>query len=162
MAAVYRRFFLVWTGTQNLLDSFIQTINHNSMNLKFTISAHPNQITFLDLTIFKDKENCLATTLFRKETAGNTLLHAESAHPRSLIKSIPYAQYLRLRRNCTHLEEFKSQANALRNRLLARGYTKTILRSAYNKAIRQSRNSLLFKQKTISTSAPVRFITKFS
>lgn len=154
---------MVWTGTQDLLDRFIQTLNQNCLNLKFTVSTNLQRITFLDLTIFKDNnENCLASTLYRKETTGNTLLHANSAHPRPLIKSISYAQYLRLRRNCTHIEEFKSQADALRIRLLARGYTKTLLRSTYNKAICQSRSSLLYKKKSIATNSPVRFITRFS
>lgn len=67
----------------------------------------------------------------------------------ALIRSIPYAQYLRIGRNCTHLDEFKIQANLLRDHLRARGYSKSILRSAYIKDLRQPRNSLLYKTKQL-------------
>lgn len=121
-----------------------------------------HKIPFLDLTIFKGDDNCLASTLFRKETAGNTLLHADSAHLVALIRSIPYAQYLRLRHNCTHLDEFKTQANSLHDCLKARSYSKSILRSAFNKALRQSRTSLLFKTKTVKSQQTVKLITRYS
>lgn len=116
------------------LNTFIEILNCNSSNLRFTFSSDRSKITFLDLTIFKDSSGCLASTLFRKESAGNTLLHADSAHPHTLIRSIPYAQYLRLHRNCTFTDEFKSQANLLRDRLKASGYSKFLLCRAYNRA----------------------------
>lgn len=58
------------------------------------------QIPFLDLYIFKQPDGKLNTNLYRKPTAGITLLHASSAHPSPLVRSIPYTQYLHLRRNC--------------------------------------------------------------
>lgn len=64
------------------------------------------KITLKITPIFTDQDGCLATNLFCKETAGNTLLHAASACPPGLIRSIPYVQY-RLRRNCTYLTDFK-------------------------------------------------------
>lgn len=40
---------------------------------------------FLDMTIYKNEDDTLASILFRKPTAGNTVLNASSAHPSSLI-----------------------------------------------------------------------------
>lgn len=45
-------------------------------------------------------------------------MHTFSAHPTALVHSIPYAQHIRLRRNCTHLTNFQFQANLLQQRLL--------------------------------------------
>lgn len=155
--------FLIWTGTHAMLIAFVEMLNLNSFNLRFTLNVNAQRITFLDLSIFKDEDNCLATSLYRKETAGITLLHAASAHPAALIRSIPYAQYIRLRRNCTHIVDFIAEAKLLHTHLLARGYSKSLLRKAYNKALKQSRNALLYPKKDpISETKPtLRIITWF-
>lgn len=111
--------FIVWADAKDSLDKFIKLLNKNQYNLKFTYSCDRQKNTFLDLTIFKD--NYLATDLFHKTTAGYTLLHAASSHPPALIRSIPYAQYIRLRRNCRYLADFQKQAKLLQARLLSRG-----------------------------------------
>ncbi|KAM9316432.1 uncharacterized protein PAF06_007451 [Gastrophryne carolinensis] len=93
-----------------------------------------NQITFLDIEIFKDQEGHITTTLFRKETSANTILRATSSHPSySLLKSIPYAEFIRAKRNCTTEESFDREARNIRSRLQAKGYKKSVLRTAYNK-----------------------------
>lgn len=155
--------FIIWTGSQQTLASFVDHLNSNTFNLKFTYNSDLHKISFLDLTIYKDANLCLATTLYRKETAGNTVLHASSAHPSTLVRSIPYAQYIRLRRNCTTDNEFKHHADALRERLLKRGYSKSLLRRAFNKAWDQSRNALLFsKEPRREEHLTTKFITKYS
>lgn len=63
----------------------------------------------------------LSTDLYRKPTAGNTLIHTSSAHPHPLT-SITYAQYLRLCRICMDEVDFHQQANALHERFLQRGF----------------------------------------
>lgn len=74
----------------------------------------------MDVLIRIDQHGVLSTTLFRKGSAGNSLL-AESAQPTALKRSIPYAQYMRVRRICTDEDEFKKQAGLLQERFLARG-----------------------------------------
>lgn len=64
-------------------------------------------ILFLYVEIFIKTDMTLRTTLFRKATAGNTILRANSGHPTSLVKSIPYGQYLRLKYNCSSQEDFQ-------------------------------------------------------
>lgn len=70
--------FLVWYGTPQLLDEFIAIMGQNSFNLSFTFNCATDKITFLDVTIFKDDQGNLSSGLFRKPTAGNTILHASS------------------------------------------------------------------------------------
>lgn len=100
--------------------------------------------------------------LYRKPTAGNTLLHASSAHPKPLVCSIPYAQYLRLCRNCAQEEDFYVQAAALREHLLLRGYSWTTLRRAFNKALSHTRTSFLYPPPCTSCTNTVKIITKYS
>lgn len=154
---------LVWTGPRDKLLQFLHKLDTNDLNLKFTFKIDTKQISFLDLNIIKQPDGTLGTDLYRKPTAGNTLLFATSAHPTPLVRSIPYAQYLRLRRNCSQESDFKLQAKALRERLLLRGYSSTNLRRAYNKAMSRSRTSLLFKRGEPSPlKDTVRFITTYS
>ena len=157
--------FIIWTGSSESLLEFVQMLNVNEFNLRFTVVFDENRVPFLDLVVIKQTDGTLHTDLYRKPTAGNTLLYASSAHPKPLIRSIPFAQYLRLRRNCTLPTDFKTQADALRVRLLARGYTHTNLKRAYNRACLRSRHSLLYdpsKNKLKGTHEPVRFITTYS
>lgn len=83
---------LFWSGTKDELLQFINSISVNSFNLKFTMECDQQKITFLDLEISIDKEEFLCSSLFRKPSAENTILHATSAHPKSLLKSITYSQ----------------------------------------------------------------------
>lgn len=90
--------------------------------------------------------------------------HASSAHPSTLVRSIPYAQYIRLRRiYCTNDNKFRYHANHLRDRLLGQGYSKSLLHKAFNKAFKQPRSTLLYQHKTKSDDhATVEFITQYS
>lgn len=97
---------LTWEGSVDGLNAFMLAINKNAFNLHFTMSYSATKITFLDVTIYKHEDGHLSSGLFRKPTAGNTILHASSAHPKSLICSIPFSQYLRLKRNCSTPEFF--------------------------------------------------------
>lgn len=114
--------FLIWTGTSEQLLQLVDLFNENNLNLRFTVQFDDVQIHFLDLVIIKQLDGTLSTNLYRKPMAGNTLLYATSAHPKPLIRSIPFVQYFRIRINCTLQSDLKIQANALREHLLLRYY----------------------------------------
>ncbi|XP_073448827.1 uncharacterized protein [Aquarana catesbeiana] len=109
---------LIWTGSTNLLSDFMEFLSQNNFNLKFTIQSDAISIPFLDLRLVLKEDGSVFSTLYRKETAGNTILHFSSSHPCTLVHSIPYSQYLRLRRNCVGNEDFEREAKALYRRLL--------------------------------------------
>lgn len=100
-----------------------------------TYTFSSSSIAFLDLTIMINDEGDLTTNLYRKPSSGNTILHASSAHPAPLICSIPYKQYLCLRRNCSTNDNFINQADLSQNRLLARGDPRSLLRKTFNKPV---------------------------
>lgn len=117
----------------------------------------------MNLSIYRDTLDNIATKLYRKSMAGYTLLHANSGYPISLVHSIPYVQYIRLRRNCTHEAEFRSQADELRIHLRKHGYSKSLLRRAFNKAIGRDRTFLLYsKPKSDQMQTNYQFITRYS
>lgn len=82
----------------------------------------------------------LQSDLFTKPSAGNSILHYGSSHPASLVKSIPIGQYLQLKRICSSEEYFHRQAGELRKCLIKCGYSKNVLKKAYNKAPNSSQD----------------------
>lgn len=144
---------------------FFDLIHVNNLNLKFTMTYDRSTITFLNVRIFSTSEGHLSSTHFRKSTAGNTVLHIVSFHPTSLKNSIPFRQFLRLHCNCSDDSLFREEAGKLQNRMLARGYSQSCLRKAYNKVFVKPRNDLLYKphaEHTPSGDRVTRVILRFS
>ena len=56
--------------------------------------------------LYKDENNNIRTTLYRKSTGQQAFLHAKSENPRSLKTRIPYSQALRLKTICSTSTEF--------------------------------------------------------
>lgn len=140
----------------------MQALNKNTDNLYFTYTCNATQIPYLDLMIIKNPDGTLGTDLYQKPTAGNTLLHALSAHPKSLVCSIPFAQYLCLHKYCAQDEDFLLQAASLRESLLLSGYSCTSLRRAFNRANEHTRTSVLFAPPCTTGNNTAKVITKFS
>lgn len=96
---------VIWTGTSSERSEFMAFLSVNQFNLKF-MQSDTQSIPFLDLRLFMNPDESVYSTLYRKETVGNTILHYSSAHPHSLIHRTPFSRYLRLRRNCAREEDF--------------------------------------------------------
>ena len=98
--------FFIWNGTVIQLQEFIKKLNNRHPIIKFDFKFSKTSIEFLDTTVYKNKEqNKLLTTVYCKPTDRRNFLHYTSAHPRSLIKSIPYSQALRLKKICAETSE---------------------------------------------------------
>lgn len=46
-------------------------------------------VNVLDISIYLNPDGNMGSSVYRKPSAGNTILHATSSHPNSLIQSIP-------------------------------------------------------------------------
>lgn len=75
--------------------------------------------------------------------------------------SIPYSQYLRLKRNCSKNADFEKEAKALHFRLKERGYSNNCLKKTYNRAKNQDRMQLIHGQKVTKPECGVR-LTRYS
>ncbi|XP_073417113.1 general transcription factor IIH subunit 5 isoform X1 [Dendrobates tinctorius] len=105
-------------------------------------------IDFLDLKL-RICGNRIDTTLFRKATATNNVLHFDSFHPAHLCKGIPKGQFLRLRRNCSRTEDFINESRQLTNRFRERGYPKNIISGAFTFSMNKSREDALKPRVTL-------------
>ncbi|OCT73652.1 hypothetical protein XELAEV_18032615mg [Xenopus laevis] len=142
---------LIWQGPEKLLQDFVAKLNVNRFNLTLTLNYHSTRLEFLDTEIKVGQDGYVSTNLYRKKTAGNSLLHAQSMHPYRCIEGIPKGQYIRLRLICSTDEDFKREAYSLYQRFKLRGYKTRCLRRAYQYALSLNRDDLLYKRRNPNT-----------
>ncbi|CAJ0950363.1 unnamed protein product [Ranitomeya imitator] len=104
--------------------------------------------------------------VYRKSTSVNALLHAGSAHNYSTVRAVPVGQFLRMRRICSTDNRFLAQAEDLRGRFEARGYSHRTIKRGFERARRTPRRDLLYpktsKRETQTEGDRVRFITTYN
>uniref|UniRef100_A0A8C5P7I8 Reverse transcriptase domain-containing protein n=1 Tax=Leptobrachium leishanense TaxID=445787 RepID=A0A8C5P7I8_9ANUR len=152
--------FILWDGSRDSFIDFVNKLNQNDLNLKFTFEIQKHTINFLDVSINKSLDGQIMTTLYRKETATNNLLNWESFHPPPLKRGIPTGQYIRLRRTCSSLEDFKTKAKDLRAMFKQKGYPNRCLKRAYQNALLTNRD-LTLQDKQKNTDTCIRMIGNF-
>ena len=128
------------------LNAFFDSITTNA--IKYETTEPSVSTPMLDLIIEIDQTtNLILTKPYRKETAADTFIHYTSNHPICTLNSIPYAQFLRLRRNASNLNDFLIHAKKLTRSFVKRGYPKRTLRDALEKATIANRTQLLIRTK---------------
>ncbi|CAJ0968092.1 unnamed protein product [Ranitomeya imitator] len=143
---------LLWTGTLDECNNFIDSLNRNPWNIRLTSKVSSTRVDFLDLNIIL-RDNHIVTSLHRKETATNSLLHYKSAHPVHLRNSIPKGQFLRVKRNCSAKEDFLAESRKLTERFRDRGYPHRVVAQAFQHSQRCVREDILKprEKKTVQT-----------
>ena len=118
-------------------------------------------VNFLDTTVYV-QDSKLYTTLYTKPTDSHNYLHYSSMHPRKCKDSIPYSQFLRVRRICSTLEDYDKHAKEFYGFFRTRGYPSQLLEEALILARRQDRKDLLtFKTNPTESEAPVVLVTTY-
>ncbi|CAJ0961582.1 unnamed protein product [Ranitomeya imitator] len=152
---------VLWRGDACSFSDFVAYLNTTIEGLFFTFEIGGQSINFLDVNICRQMDGSLSTTIFRKPTATNSLLRWESHHPPPLKRGIPKGQFLRLRRNCSSLNDFERKSLELKDRFRARGYPHDVIDSAYHVARRSNRTSLLVPKIKTEGSTITRLIGTF-
>ncbi len=134
--------FMIWSGSEQELDSFVSFINSKIPSIKFTMEKSCDSIHFWDVKVRKINES-LHTTVFRKPTDKNTILSIDSYHPAPLKRSLPISQLHRLKRNCSNEHEFEEQAKLLFQLFHSKGYPQSWLNNALDKLNKLNRHDLL-------------------
>lgn len=63
--------FMIWDGPEEPLLAYLERLNRKKFNLTFTMSHHPNELTFLDVMVIRGEDHTIMTRLYPKPTAGN-------------------------------------------------------------------------------------------
>ena len=79
--------FLIWNGTKEEFEVFLQKMNNSHPTIKFEYQISKTEINFLDTAIFK-VVNQLHAILYTKPTDKQSYLHSKSEQTRSMKSSI--------------------------------------------------------------------------
>ncbi|XP_078364096.1 uncharacterized protein LOC144648396 [Oculina patagonica] len=108
------------------LEDFITHVStyHPALQFKHTISQ--TQLPFLDITLSISGSK-ICTSAYYKETDTHNYLHYTSSHPQHCKNSIPYTQFLRLRRLCSEDDDFVEKCEEMTTFFADRGYPSDLL-----------------------------------
>ena len=106
---LYRRYIDDCVGatssTREGLNQFITAVNSFHPALKYTWEISDTSLAFLDIKVSVEG-NGLCTSVHYKPTDSHSYLLYLSSHPSHVKNSIPYSQFLRLRRLCSEDSDF--------------------------------------------------------
>ena len=155
--------FLIWHHGLEELELFVNHMNTQMESIKFTMEASKTQVNFLDTIVKINKDNnTIETDLYCKPTDSHNYLLYNSAHPKKCKESIPYSQFLRIRRICSNTTDYDRHIVMLSKHFLRRGYPLPLLENAAITARRLDRNTLLTNvNKTEKTSDDAILITTY-
>ena len=155
--------FFIWNGTVIQLQEFIKKLNNRHPTIKFDFKFSKTNIEFLDTTVHKNKEqNKLLTTVYCKPTDRRNFLHYTSAHPRSLIKSIPYSQALRLKKICAETSKLSKNLQVLKESFINRGFKEKFLDTEFQRLSEIERDALLTPKSKEKDQKRIPFITTYN
>ncbi|XP_064393306.1 uncharacterized protein LOC135340830 [Halichondria panicea] len=143
--------FIVWQHDENSLISFLSELNVSHQKLSYKYSYSSQQVSFLDMTIYKGphfhKSRKLDTKTFQKQQNLYQYLHYTSNHPKHIFKSIITGECTRLVRTNTTIQEFQTMTQLLSIRLKKRDYPQTLIDKTINSVSYERRPQLLRKMK---------------
>ncbi|CAH2223896.1 Hypothetical predicted protein [Pelobates cultripes] len=114
-----------------MAQQMVVRLNQLASPIRMTANINAEQVQFLDLSIIGNGR--LEYCLFTKPMDRKTLLHYQSAHPKTLKNSLPKAQFLRAIRNNLNPEVMEQQLQMMTTKFLARGFPHQILQNVLQK-----------------------------
>ena len=160
---LFKRFIDDCIGATSLeraqLESFIDFVNNFHPALEFTWEISTESVSFLDI-LASIQDNQIQTSAYYKPTDSHNYLLYSSSHPQHTLNSIPFSQFLRLRRLCSDDRDFESKCEEMRSFFVHRGYPQSLISAALAKVSNISRASAL-TPKTATSSNRVPFAYTF-
>ena len=133
----------IFSCTPRQAQLFLNQFAQCDPDLKFTWSSpEQTEVPFLDIKLQAEGDG-IRTSVYSKETDTHAYLLYSSFHPRPLLNSIPYSQFLRIRRLCSADSDFNEQCAIYGNYFRDRGYPDSIINEAIARARGKDRISLL-------------------
>jgi hypothetical protein len=133
-------------------DSF-----HPSIKLSHTVGQSVN---FLDCT-FTILGTNVTSTIFYKDTDTHSYLHYHSSHSSKCKESIPYSQFLRLRKICSDPGDFEKKAKEMSDFFLAHHYPDSLVSTALQQAKTKSRTELLYTSNSDQTNTRIPLVLTY-
>ena len=120
------------SSSREELNRFITSVNSFYPALKYSWEISETSLAFLDIKV-SISGNGLCTSVHYKPTDSHSYLLHSSSHPSHVKNSIPYSQFLRLRRLCSDDSDYSKK----------RGYPASVIQAAHHRAQQIDRQSAL-------------------
>ncbi len=123
---------IIWKSTKSEAVKFFEIANEIHPNIKFKNEISFTEGIFLDLHIFKGrnefKESKLTSKVYRKETEIFQFLHPKSGHPKHVFIGFIRGECIRFLRNTNKKIWFNEKINDFKNKLRDRGYKENLIK----------------------------------
>lgn len=123
-------------------NQFVTSVNSFHPALKCTWEISETSLDFLDIKV-SISGNGLCTSVHYKPTDSHSYLLHSSLHPSHVKNSIPYSQFLRLRRLCSDDSDFSNKTQEMCQFFEKRGYPSSDIQAAHHRAQQIDRRSAL-------------------
>ena len=124
------------------LLEFVNFCNAYHPFIKFTFVISDSEATFMDILI-QLISGYLSTSVFYKPTDSHSYLDYNSSHSLNTRNSIPYSQFLRLRRLCSENSDFVNKGKEMESFFIKRNYPMQVVRQGFNRACNVTRDAAL-------------------
>ena len=111
------------------------------------------QLPFLDLCL-KPLSDRLLTSVHYKETVTHSYLNYISSHPTRCKNSIPYSQFLRLRRICSEENDFENKSKEMASFFRNRDYPSNVIQQAQERVSAFPRDTLISERSDVPDAQP--------
>ena len=161
---VYKRYIDDCWGTTILsrseLESFINGFNQFHPSIEFTYEISDTGLSCLDVDM-RVLDNTITTSVHYKPTDKHAYLRYDSHHPLKCRNSIPYSQFLRLKRICSDDDNFTKECANMSQFFLKRGYPQNIVNEALDRVSKVKRTEAL-QAKTNENSNKIPLVITYS
>ena len=120
------------SSSREELNQFITSVNSFHPALKYTWEISETSLAFLDIKV-SISGNVLCTSVHYKPTDSHSYLLYSSSHPSHVKNSIPYSQFLKLRRLCSDDSDFSSKSEMCQF-FEKRGYPVSVVKAGHHRA----------------------------
>ena len=135
--------FMIWTAGEPALQEFISHLNSCHHTIKFTAKISQQSVNFLDTTIYLKPTGQLEVDLYTKPVDSHNYLHYTSSHPSHCKTSLPYSQFIRVKRICSTFDNYDKHSVTIAQHFRKWGYPQQIIEDSCIAARRQDRDKLL-------------------
>ena len=169
VVVLYYGLSLRYRGEREQFDQYMVNINQIHPTIKFTSECSPQQVTFLDLTVYKgerfERSGVLDVKTYVKAYNKQLYVHAKSYHPKGTGKGIIIGEALRYLRTNSDQRHFDQMILKHKKILHNRGYNPEVSSRLIEPITFTERQTVLSKQARLGVEGveqPITFVTTFN
>jgi hypothetical protein len=152
-------FLIITHPASNELSKAFTSISNR--NIRYELTPPSKQQFFLDTKV-SIKNNRISISPYTKDTASGSYLHPGSTHPQHTIRSIPYSQLLRIRRNSSNIHIFKKAAKPMMRNFFTLGYNKRLIQHKFHLICKEFDKNITSNKTNHTMANAFKFITNYN